>query len=213
MKRLLAGTLAVAASLAITASAQAAPQSFYFNCGGQTPLTNLTAPPATWSATAPSAAFPQGGCVTAMYEVGTATFGGTYAGEVRKMDLTVYGVFSNPLYRTVIGSVDFNISITADGDEIYTGDTVAMTTEAAGVPGGFKASLSIPDLNLHAKSNARTYEITISDPYVDDQYFLGRGASDLASGVKFYAWDDLTPEEQQTILCEQDPTQCPDDGE
>src|SRR4051794_13237739 len=189
MKRLLAGTLAVAASLAITASAQAAPQSFYFDCGGQTPFTNLTEPPQTWSKDAPATAFSSGGgCLTAMYEVGTATFGGTYAGEVRKMDLTVYGVFSNPVYRQVIGTVDFNISVTVDGDEVSTGDTVPMATEAAGpVPGGFKASLSIPDLHIPASAKGKAFAITVSNPYVDDQYFVARGASDAPSGVKLYA--------------------------
>ena len=191
MRSFKTGTLVVLTSLALAATAQAAPQKRYFDCGGDTPVTNISEPPLTWSATEPAtAASAGGGCVSAVYEVATTQFGGMYAGEVKQLDLTVHGAFGNPAYRALLG-VSLNIDVAVDGESLYTGEQVEMSTEAGAVPGGFKATVTIPDLNVPETTKAKQFTITISNPFVDDQYFLGRGASDWASGVTLYSTLDL----------------------
>src|SRR4051812_2080703 len=98
MKRLMAGTLAVAASLAITASAQAAPKTFWFNCTGAAPLQTIDVSGYSWSDTAPTKGVQDGaGCAfldpgalagtnqpNPFYDAG---FGGDFSGEIRKAEM------------------------------------------------------------------------------------------------------------------------------
>lgn len=200
--------LAAAAALITAAPAMAqdpapapTPETFYFDCGGDNPFTNLAAAPHTWSATAPTTASTDGGgCYSVVYEVADTTFGGAYAGEVKQLDLTLFGAASNPAYRALLG-VSLNVDIAVGGESVFTGEELAAPNEAAGpLPGGFKWTITVPELNIPASTTAKDFVITVSNPYVDDQYVLGRGASDLASAITFYDADDLPEPEPEEEL-------------
>lgn len=191
--------LAAAAALMVATTAPAqtpapapTPETFYFDCGEDAPLTNLSEPPLTWSATAPTTASTDGGgCYSAVYEVADTTFGGTYAGEVRQLDLAIFGAFSNPGYRSLLG-VSLDVTVEVDGEVVFAGTEIPATTDAAGpLPGGFKASITVPELVIPAGATPKSFVITVADPYVDDPYVLARGASDLASAITFYDAADL----------------------
>lgn len=189
--------LAAAAALMVAAPASAAPQTFYFDCGGQTPVTNLTPAPLTWSATPPATAFSDGGgCVSADYQSFTTSFGGTYAGEVKQIDLAVYGALSNPAYRQLLGP-SLDVTVAVDGKTVFEGTQLAGGNEAGGpLPGGFKWTQTIPELDIPATATPKKFEITVSNPFADDAYVLGYGASDLPSAITFSAQADLpAPEE------------------
>jgi hypothetical protein len=203
-------TFFLAAAAALIAAAPAAaqdpapaptPESFYFDCGGDTPFTNVTEAPQTWSAAKPDAASTDGaGCYSMVYEMAETTFGGTYAGEVKQLDLTLFGALSNPVYRQLLG-VSLNVVITVDGKTVFAGEQLAGGNEAAGaLPGGFKWTLTVPELDIPATDTPKTFVISVSNPFVDDQYFLGRGASDLASGITFYDAADLPEPEPEEEL-------------
>ena len=84
---------------------------------------------------------------------------------------------------------------------MFAGEELAGGNEAAGpLPGGFKWTLTVPELDIPATETPKTFVISVSNPFVDDQYFLGRGASDLASGITFYDAADLpAPEPEEEV--------------
>ena len=217
MKRLMAGTLAVAASLTITAAAHAAPKTFWFNCAGPTPIGTIASDDPTWSDSAPTASVQSGaGCgwldpspkganqPNPLYD---AVYGGTYNGEIRKIELTLYGP-SSPLGKLT------DIGITADGADVYKG-SLTPTESAGPVQGISQYTFSIPAgaANVPASTDPKTIAIAVAGTYLDEWtpgWF--HGAKEVPANVKFFGFDDLTPEEQQTALCAEDETQCPDDS-
>jgi hypothetical protein len=212
MKRLLAGTLAAAASLAITASAHAAPKQFYFECTGSTPVQNLDATTFSWSGTAPTASYQSGaGCGWAdplltngnrPNTMTDAAFGGTYAGDVRKIDLTLYAL------DPALGALGKVIDV----DVLVDGDTVAsfsqLSSDDAGgpapVPAIAKYNYTLDGLDIPA-GKAKSIVLALG-AYNEGAAWL-QGASEVPSGVKLYAFEDLTCEEQQayddTIVCDE----------
>jgi hypothetical protein len=203
MKRLLAGTLVALAGLTITASAYATPQTRYFECGGQTPVTNLTAPPLAWSSTQPGSIADGNGCASVDTWVQGASpgntvydsiFGGTEAGEVRKLELTVYGL--RPFDGALAGP---NADITLQVD----GEVVAELANVKGDPatkpapaGSLGATYTFTGLDIPA-GGEKEFVISFSSHYTNDPFVVGWGASEVPSGVKLYGYDDLTCTEQQ----------------
>jgi hypothetical protein len=211
--------MAAAATLAFAAQAHAAPTSFYFDCNGEAPLTNLANDALSWSATAPAtAAQDGGGCFTGdTYIQGTdpgnyvydVVAGGQYGGEVRKLDLTLFGVRSSPLGGALGIPTNARIRIEVDGDLVFD-EARKVPAEASGaLPTGVKASFSLTGLEISASASPKDFRISVSNLWTDDPTVFGRGASDFASGVKLYGFDDLTPEEQ----CEVDVSFCPEEEE
>lgn len=200
--------LAAAAALVVAAPVQAqtpapvpTPEKFYFGGCGDSPFTNLSAGDLSWSGTAPTTKSTDGGgCYSAVYEVFDTTFGGSYAGEVKQLDLAIYGAASNPAYRALLG-VSFNVTITVGDETIFEGEQLDGATEPAGpLPGGFKWTITVPELNVPASATPKNFVITVSNPYVDDQYVLARDASDLASAITFYDAADLPEPEPEEEL-------------
>jgi hypothetical protein len=202
--------LAAAAALVAVVPAQAqtpepapapTPETFYFGGCGDTPLTNATAAEPTWSATAPTGSLADGdGCVSFAPYFEDAVFGGAYGGEVKQFDLTLYNVASNPLYRQVALPVSIDLSVTVGGREVYFGEDLQVPAEADGdLPGGFKATWTIPELDIPATATPKPYVVTVTTHFSDDPFFWGRGAGDVPSSITFYDAADLpepAPEEE-----------------
>jgi hypothetical protein len=204
MKPLLAGLLA-AASLAIAAPAQAAPQSFYFNCTGTLPLQTIDVESYSWSATAPTASYQEGaGCgwldpgvlkgtnqPNPLYDAG---FGGNYKGEVRKLELTLYAPHA-PITTKAI-----DLIVTADGEEVA---NLANLTPVVG-PGPDDAissfTYTVTGLDLPAGTEDKGFVLAVAGYSPDDTPGWLQGTKEVPSGVKFFAFADLTPEEQEEIL-------------
>ena len=221
MKRLMAGTLAVAASLAITATASAAPKTFWFNCTGATPVQTIDVDSYSWSDTAPTAGVQDGaGCgwldsglvgtnqPNPLYD---AAFGGEYAGGARKAEITIYG---SDISGVTDKTSDF--IITADGEEVYKG--MLVPTVGAGPVQGISAyTFTIPagELKLESSNDPKQIVIAVAGHWLDTTtpgwYF---GAKEVPSNIKLIGFDDLTAEEQTSVLCMDDETQCPaEEGE
>lgn len=97
--------LAAAAALVVAAPAQAqdpaptpTPETFFFNCNAGNPLQNATSGSSSWSATAPTASYQSGtGCLhldpgLLIDDPAVDLFlGGTYAGEVKQLEFTLFG--------------------------------------------------------------------------------------------------------------------------
>src|SRR3954454_19532815 len=216
MKRLMAGTLACAASLAISAAAQAAPQNFFFSCpdADVAPVANTskdTVP--SWTATAPTAAIKDGaGCAEAdpsvivstkpesqpSYE-GDGVFGGRYAGEIKKFDFTLYGA-ATPLYDA---SIDVTLSV--DGDVLVQAQLLTSKIEATAQTGIYKSSYSITGLNVPATKNPKQVILVVSNHYINSWQTWLEGSSEAPANASLFAFDDLTCDEQleydDTIVC------------
>jgi hypothetical protein len=163
-------------------------------------VTNLTPPADGWSADAPATAMQDGGgCLSASVTPPAAgteqpmTVGGTYAGEVKQIDLTIFAL-SDPLYRKLGLGVSIDVSMSVDGKEVFSQAGLPGAEEDTGsVPGEYKGTFTVPDLDIPATDTAKTYELTIGAHFNDDWYVFGRGASDMASAITFSAQDDLPP--------------------
>ena len=220
MKRLMAGTLAAAASLAITASAHAAPKTFWFDCAGPAPLQTLVSDDPTWSETPPSGSVQDGsGCgwldpgalqgsnqPNPLYD---AAFGGTYKGEIDKAVITLYGPdVPNVSEKTI------DLQVLVDGEQAYTG-TLTPAVGAGPAQGIDSFTFTIPAaaIDVAASHGEKSIQLAVSQTYADGGtpgWFLG--ASEVPSNVKFFSYADLTPEEQAEVDCARDETLC-DTGE
>jgi hypothetical protein len=199
----MAGTLAAVASLAITASAQAAPKAFYFDCTGSTPVQNLDATTFSWSATAPTGSYQSGaGCGWADPLLTNAdrpnqldaAFGGSYAGEIRKIDLTLYA--ADPALGQLGKLIDVDVLV--DGD-VVASFTELSSDDAGGpapVPAIAQYKYTLDGLDIPA-GKAKSIVLALG-AYNEGAGWL-QGAAEVPSGVKLYAFDDLTCEEQQAI--------------
>jgi hypothetical protein len=206
VRHLLAGG-AAALTLALASPALATPQKFYFGGCGATPVNNLTAGTATWSQTAPTGSIQGGqGCTTFIYTPPagagqSATFGGSYAGEVAQIDLTLHSLASQPLYRQLALPVSLRVSITAGGEEVFSGDNVPFATEASGsLPGGWKGTTTIPDVFVTASAAGKPFVVTVAPYYNDDPFAIAYGAGDVPSSITFYSQDDLPDPEPEEEL-------------
>lgn len=200
--------LAAAAALLVTVPAQAqepapvpTPETFYFGGCGDTPLTNAGAGALSWSSEAPTGALADGsGCVSFAPYFEDAVFGGAYGGEVKQLDLTLYSVASNPLYREIALPVSIDLTITAGGETVFSGEDLQAPVDPAGdLPGGFQATWTIPELDVPATPTPQDYVVTVTTHFSDDPFFWGRGASDAPSSISFYDAADLPepePEEE-----------------
>src|SRR4051794_25621523 len=189
---------AVAATLALAAPALATPQTFYFNGCGQTPLTAVSPTSTGWSAAAPTASSQSGaGCDTFLdgKPAGqqTLTVGGLYGGDVKQIDLTFYGVASNPAYRKLGLPVSIDVDLTVNGKDVFSTDGAGLpgTSEStAAAPGPFKGTFTIPDLAIPV-SDPVPYVLTVNAHYSDDWYVFGQGASDTPSSITFSSHEDI----------------------
>lgn len=215
VKTLLAG-IATASLLALTPAANAAPKSFWFECTGALPLQTIDVESYSWSETAPTASYQSGeGCgwldigllkgsqqPNPLYDAG---FGGAYGGEVRKIEVTLYAPYNDTLTNK---GADF--IITADGEEIVNADNATPTpgsVSSTGVTAAF--TYTFAGIDLTAKKNARDFVLAVASNYADDTPGWLFGAKEVPSNIKFFAFEDLTPEEQAEIRCNEDPTTCP----
>jgi hypothetical protein len=213
MKPFFAGLLVAVTSLVIVAPAQAAPQTRYFDCTGTTPVQNVDASTFSWSGTAPAASYQSGaGCGWADPLLTNATrpntqtdaaFGGEYAGEIRKIDLTLYAL--DPALGT-LGKV-------IDVDVLVDGETVAsfsqLSSDDAGgpapVPAIAKYNYTLDGLDIPAGTDPKSIVLALG-AYNEGAAWL-QGAAEVPSGVKLYAFEDLTCDEQaaidDTIICDE----------
>lgn len=201
--------LAAAAALLVAAPAQAqepapvpTPETFYFGGCGDAPLTNLSAGDLSWSPTAPTGALADGnGCVSFAPYFEDATFGGAYGGEVKQLDLTLYSVASSPAYRQIALPVSIDLVITTGNKTVFAGEDLQAPIEPAGdLPGAFKATWTIPELDIPATATPQNYVVTVTTHFSDDPFFWGRDASDAPSSITFYDAADLPePEPEEEI--------------
>ena len=212
-KTLLTG-IAAATLLALTPAAQAAPKSFWFECTGALPLQTLDVETYSWSETAPTASYQEGeGCgwldspfkgtaqPNPLYDAG---FGGAYNGEVRKLEITLYAPYNDTLSNK---TADF--LITADGEEIVNATAATPVLGPVGSSGATAAfTYTFTGVDLAARRSARDYVIAVAGTYLDDTPGWLFGAAEIPSNIKFYAFEDLTPEEQAEIRCIEDETLC-----
>lgn len=190
---------AAAATLALAAPALATPQTFYFTGCGSAPLTALSASSPTWSKDKPTTAMQDGGgCMTFLdgKPAGeqTMTLGGSYDGDVKQIDLDLFGVASNPAYRKVSLPVSIEVTLTVGGKEVYSTDGAGLpgsATPTGPAPGPFEGKFSIPDLEIPATDAPQPYVLTINAHYTDDWYVFGQGASDAPSAITFSSHLDL----------------------
>src|SRR4051794_28603010 len=224
MKRLMAGTLACAASLAISAAAQAAPQNFFFSCpdADVAPVANTskdTSP--SWTSTAPTAKTTDGaGCgefdpfalVSTMPDstpsyLADGVFGGEYAGEIKKLDFTLYST-ANPVYDNAgIGDRKVNVTIAVDGEILVQNQTMQAPIVAASQPNTYKSTFSVTGLDVARTKAAKQVNIVVNSLYSDSPTVWLEGSADFPSSAKLFAYDDLTCEEQQfyddTLVCDE----------
>lgn len=210
MKPLLAGILA-ATSLVIAAPAQAAPQTFFFQCAAAAPLgsvSNLN-DASTWSPTAPTTAFPAGGCVSAdTWQQGAepgntaydTVFGGDYAGEVKQFDLTLYSAASDPAYRQIALPPSIDVTLQVDGETVFAAADLQSFAEPATLQNSYKSTWTISELDIPKTDKAKSFVLTVNTHFTDDPTVWGSGASDLPSGITFYAQEDLPPVEEEEGL-------------
>jgi len=194
--------LAAVAALAFAAPASAAPTSFWFDCTGTAPLQTIDVSDYTWSDTAPTAGFADGaGCgwldpgalqgsaqPNPLYDAG---FGGTYAGEIRKFDLTLYGPEVSGLSR----AIDLQVQVDGQAVNTYTGLEPSVSD---GPDDTIKAyTYTAHDLDIPAvTATARSVVFAVSLHYIDSSPGWLQGAKEAPSNVRLFAWDDLTQEEQ-----------------
>jgi hypothetical protein len=212
-------TFFLAAAAALVAAAPAAaqdpapaptPTSFYFDCTSDAPLTNAGDGGWTWSPTAPTAPLASGaGCLTVDTYIGgtapqnfvyDAVFGGAYKGEVKQLDVVLYGVASSPLGRALSVAPKADVRVEVNGELVFNGDGLVSTSEPSGNgPGGVKATWTVPELSVPAGTRAKDFVITVGNVYTDDVILWGRGASDFPSGVVLYDALDLPPAEDEGV--------------
>ena len=202
--------LAAAAALVAAAPASAAPQQLYFDCTGSTPLNNLDASTFSWSATAPTASYQSGaGCgwadplLTNASRPNTTTdaaFGGDYAGEIRKIEVTLYAVDPTPIDGKLIDA-----DVLVDGEALATYSELNATNAGGPDAAIGKYTYTLDGLDIPAGA-AKSIVVALG-AYNDGAAWL-QGAAEVPSGVKLYAFDDLSPEEQAAIRCAEDETQC-----
>jgi hypothetical protein len=198
---------AAAAFLTLAGTAQAEPKSFYFNCAGPLPLQTTNATTQTWSATAPTKSYQEGaGCgwldppfkgtvqPNRLYD---AAYGGDYAGEVRKLELSLYGPYDSTLSNKTI-----DLIVTADGEEVANLEALAPSsaTPNTGAANVAKYTYTVSDLNVPASASPKAYMLSVAGYYLDDTPGFLHGAKEIPSNAKFFAFADLTQEEQDEIL-------------
>jgi hypothetical protein len=201
--------MTIAAALAFATQAQAAPQQFYFNCTGTTPFQNLDAETFSWSATAPTASYQSGaGCgwadplLTNAERPNTLTdaaFGGEYAGEVLKIDLTLYAIDPTSIDGKLI-----DVDVLVDGEAIASYSQL-NATDAGGPDAAIgKYTYTLDGLDIPAGTAAKSIVVALG-AYNDGAVWL-QGAAEVPSGAKLYAFEDLTCDEQaaidDTIVCD-----------
>jgi hypothetical protein len=190
---------AAIATLALAAPALATPQTFYFTGCGSAPLTAVSPATTGWSKDKPTTSLESGGgCMTfldgAPLSQQTMTVGGSYDGDVKQIDLDLFGVASNPAYRKVSLPVSIEVSLSVGGQEIYSTGGAGLpgsATPAGTAPGGFEGKFTIPDLDIPASDAPVPYVLTINAHYTDDWYVIGQGASDAPSSITFSSHDDI----------------------
>lgn len=196
---------ATAALLVAAAPAAAAPASFYFDCTGAAPLQTIDVESYSWSPTAPTASYQEGaGCgwldpgglsgtnqPNPFYD---AAFGGGYAGEIRKLELTLYA----PLAPITTKAIDLIVQV--DGEEVA---GVEGLTPAVG-PGPDDAIASftytLSGIDVPAGVRTKSIVLAVAEHFTDDTPGWLQGAKEVPSGVKLFAFGDLTQEEQDEIL-------------
>jgi len=205
--------MAAASLLAFAAPAQAAPTSFWFDCTGTLPLQTVDVATYSWSDKPPAKSYQEGaGCgwldpsgITGTNQPNPfydAAFGGDYAGEVRKLELTLYA----PVTPATTKAID--LKVTANGEEIALVEGVVPTV-AAGPNDNIKAlTYTVSGLNVPAGADPSAYVLAVASTFIDDTPGWLLGAKEVPSNVRFFAFGDLTPEEQAEIMCAEDETLC-----
>ena len=197
MKRLMAGTLAAAASLALTASAQATPQTFYFGCPG-TDRVSTGGDAGAWTATAPDTNFADGGgCAMASYwpspasdaALSVANFGGKYSGDIKRVEFTLYDARVD---GAAMGQRQIFAHLLVDGQDVTGEQALAapMTPSADGHTN--KSTFTIDDLNIPETTAARSIVLQVSVHYFANDYTTWLlGAKDYPASVTFSSHLDL----------------------
>lgn len=202
MKRIF---LAATAALVLAAPAQAAPQDFFFDCTGTLPVQTIDVETYSWSADAPTASYQDGaGCgwldpsgisgTVQPNKFYDASYGGVYGGEVRKMEITLYA----PVTDLTAKAID--LIVTVDGEEVA---NLPILTPVVG-PGPDDAIASftytVTGLDMPATTRGKDYVLAVAGHWTDDTPIWLQGTKEVPAGVKFFAFEDLTPEEQEEIL-------------
>jgi hypothetical protein len=197
--------LAAAAALATAATAQAAPQPFFFDCNETAPLQSVYVDDYTWSAEAPTASYQDGaGCgwldpgfpftganqPNPLYDAG---FGGDYAGEVRKLEFTLYAPTAPVTTKTI------DVAVVVDGSTVGT-----VTARKPVVGEGPDAAISsytysLFPLDIPATTRAKKIVLAVQLTNPDDTPGWLLGTKEVPSGAKLFAYDDLTPAEQEAL--------------
>lgn len=200
-KTFLAG---VAAALVLAAPASAAPKSFWFDCGGTTPVQTIDVSDYTWSETAPAQSYQEGaGCgfldpgalqganqPNPLYDAG---FGGSYNGEVRKFEITLYAPTTPATDKAI------NLQLIVNGATVNTYTKLAPTVTPGPDDAISAYTYTADDVDLPAAGRERSIVFAVAGSYADDTPGWLQGAKEVPSNVKLFAFDDLTPEEQAAI--------------
>lgn len=194
--------LCAAAFLAAAVPAQAAPLQRYFDCDASTPVQNARSAAYSWSETAPATSSQQGGgCAYAEpgLLVGTnpgnpvadAVFGGSYAGEISQIDLTLYSeTTGHPLNGTLINKT-INVAVEVDGELVGDYQQLEASVQEGVTVGSKKYTWVLPDLAIPATAQDKQIVLTVQTYYSDDFTPWVFGASDFPAGVALYGTADL----------------------
>lgn len=197
--------LAAAAALLVAAPAQAqvpaptpTPETFFFDCNAENPFQNLTTGSTSWSPTAPTASYQTAtGCLhldpgLLVNDPATDMFlGGTYAGEVRQLELTLFSeTAGSPINETLIPK-NISLTLTVDGEELLTEQQISAPVEAGNVNGGKKYTFVVPDLDIPASATPKTYTLQIGTYYSDDFTVWTWGAKEFPASISFLDSLDL----------------------
>jgi hypothetical protein len=192
-------------SLAITGSAQATPQTFYFGCAGTDRVQNGSGGASgAWTSTAPTANLADGGgCAVIGHwrddpvDAGSdAQFGGSYSGDVKRIEFTLFdvrGIDANLGGRTIFAHVLVGGEDVTDELELTSPITAAADGQTA------KTTFTIDDLSIPATTDPRTIVLVVSTKYfVNDHTAWLLGAKDYPASVTFSSHEDLPdpPEEE-----------------
>lgn len=188
------------AALLMAGTAQAAPAEYYFQCQGDSPnqvQTFTASGPWTWSAEKPTASYQDGaGCGYAdtwiqgretQNYVYDAVFGGDYAGEVRRLGLSLYHLAPNPLLSTK----DIDVTLEVDGVVVFQQDNLAGTSIPSDTGASAEDRFVIDGLNIPASTVPKSYVLTVTAHWTDDPSVWIFGAKEFPAGVTLFSLADL----------------------
>lgn len=203
--------LAAVATLAMTATAQAVPNTppltpteRFFECTTITPVGTIfdDTDAMSWSDTAPTASYQSGaGCgwadpgLTGLNQPNQfydAVYGGLYKGEINQIELTLYSLVDT------FGEKAIDVKVFVDGEEVFVGEGLTAATELAG-QAAVKATFTLENLAIPSSTRDKYVVIAVANGYIDDVGAWVHGAKEIPAGVRLFDSDDLPPVEPEPV--------------